>query len=173
MGFNDLIQNNERIMKDINFNPLDKFKDYIKTDEYFRQFIMQSIYQRIRRKGTDSKGKKLRTDKAIQSNDYSGSSRVYSPRNKKKSRYTHVDLYETGYMFNTMSIAVKKKSIITKIDLVTNKNSSVYQNFEMSYPNSQAFKDIVFSLNETEIKELNEKLLKRMVDELRKTFNYE
>lgn len=172
MGFNDLIRNNERVIEEISFDPIEKLKEFIYEDEYFQQLILHSIYSRVKNKGEDIRGIKLRTDKAIQANENSGGNRFYSPRNKTKSRQRHVDLYMSGYMFNTMQVILKKKSIVVGVDLITNKSSSVYQNFTVMYSSQQQFKDLIFSLNQREINDLNDKLSERMNKYLKEVFNY-
>lgn len=173
MGFKGIIKNNNRIIKGINFDPAEKFKEFIYNEPFFQDFITQTIGQRIKSEGTDSRGEKLRTDSAILANSFGGGGWFYSPANKDKKNQSFVDLYDSGYLFNSMSIIVKSKSIVTKVDIVGGKDTSVYKNFELSYKTKDAFKDIVFSLDKSEINELNKHLMKRMDVYLKNVFNYD
>lgn len=166
----EIISNNKRIIKNIRFKPTEKFFEMIKNDPFFKEFILNIIYSRVTSLGTDSDSKKLRTDKAILSSDEGGL--VYSPNNKKKRNYNHVDLLDSGEMFESMSLLIKKNSIIINANLKGSKKTNVFENFQLSYRSEKEFKDLVFSLTIEEIDDLNELLNKGLDVFLKNEFNY-
>lgn len=161
----NLIDKNNALIKKLRGNPYTRIIAIVKNNQYIKDFILHNIYQRITQHGTDSYGDKLRTDKARGGSEGTAYGKAYSPHHPTKSGNSHVNLYETGTMFNTMKVVVSKNEINVNVNLTAGKDSSVYENFKVSYATEKDFKDIVFSLDDSEINNLNNILLNELEKE--------
>jgi hypothetical protein len=147
------------ISKKLSVPPRNVVFGIIKNEVFFQNLITDLISDRIKDEGTDSEGKKLRTDS---SKIYAGA-KVYSPFNKDKRNRSHVDLYQTGALLASGKVIVKRNVIIAKYKLKKS-DGSVYDNFELSYPSEQDFEEKVFSLSDDDLEVFNEYLGKRLKD---------
>jgi hypothetical protein len=112
--------------------------------------IVEIVQNRLYNEGTDSDGKKFRTDSAnIQGNAaYAGF--TYQVKRKKGQRARNVTFRDTGGFYRSMKAQVPFKSVQITGDFEVD-FGHIYDNFRSSYSGEKQFEDAVLGLTDTQL----------------------
>lgn len=123
-----------------------------------KKYILDIIHSRIKDEGTDIFGNKLSTDFGISQSTRSG----YSKKTEKLKNANHVDLFDSGDMFNSIKLEDKNYGLNIKVDFKKD-GGSIYDNFQDSFQNEKMMKDEVINLSQEDKENLINSLLIKLI----------
>lgn len=137
------------------------------TEDFIKNWIIETIQDRLYNTGVDSFGKKLQTDLGKLFSTGSGYSTFTEYLKKEKGqRIANVTLNDTGDFYNSFEIEVKKTFFDIKAEFQKS-NGNIFENFSQNYSNLSNFEEAILNLTDSEMETfLNELFQPRLVSNL-------
>ena len=141
----------EQILSNIRRFKINEALQQIFNSDVVREWIIDTVHDRLRRTGKDRFMDKIRTDTARKgfTNFGAYSTRTERERQKAGKQFSHVDLFDKGDFFDSWKINAMKTKIKWSADFMKG-NQHIGENFEIQYGNLNAFEESILMLSTDE-----------------------
>lgn len=138
-----------KLKNNLNYKTLIQATEKAFKLDYIQDFLIESVQDRLKKEGTDSQNKKLRTDTAIFRGEQFYSS--FTQGLKGINRSQHVTLHDEGSFYRSMDVVVGKTFYKVKAEFEKD-NGNIYDNFTNSYSNESDFENAILNLTSSDFK---------------------
>lgn len=136
---------------------------YILNNQYVRDWIINTIQERLFEKGQTASGKDLNTNNSARGNVYATQTIIY--KGQKGQPFNRVTLKDTGKFYNSFKVSVSKNELKIKISAnFIKSNNDIYDNFSFSFTKDNFTKEIL-NLSEKERITLYQNIIKKQLIE--------
>jgi hypothetical protein len=133
-------------------NPIEKLLKEIFSEDFIKDWIIETIQERLYLQGIDGQGKQLKTDRSGKQKNKNKFYTDYTVALKKAggdSRVSNVTLKDSGEFYRSWEIEAKKTLVEIKADF-EKEDGHIYKNFTIRYSNEKTFEDNILEMNENE-----------------------
>lgn len=119
--------------------------------EYIREWIIETVQNRLYDSGEDSEGQELQTDIAkMQRKGFNYSLNTRKIKRSEGKKFSNVTLKDTGEFYESWQIAAKKTFAEIKANFKKD-GGNIFENFQDSYTNQSDFEKKILSLSTEEM----------------------
>jgi hypothetical protein len=141
----------EKIANNLENNPIESILKKIFSEDFIKDWIIETIQTRLFEEGEDGTGKVLRTNASFRKNNKSKFYSDFTISLKKigGDKTSNVTLKDTGEFYRSFEITAKNTLVEIKADFEKD-DGNIFKNFTKQYSSKQGFEDSILEMNEQE-----------------------